>query len=85
MEPLASPPKIVNLIPISSLQIPPPDVPANFAVKLNQVAKMKTGSVSYKAKLVGAVTTRPRVILQRLSPIDIKIHSATIKKPLPWS
>ena len=78
MEPLVSPPKIVNPIPISSLQMLPSDVPANFAAKLNKVARMKTGPVSYKAKLVGAMTTRPRVILQRLPPVDIKIDSATI-------
>ena len=78
MEPLVRPPQIVNPIPISSLQMTPPDVLANFATRLNKVAKMKTGPVSNKAKLVGAMTTRPRVILQRLSPVHIKIHSATI-------
>ena len=78
VEPLVSPPQIVNPIPISSLQMTPTDVPANFAARLNKVAKMKTGPVSYKAKLVGAMTTRPRVILQRLSPVDIKVHSVTI-------
>ena len=63
---MVRPPQIVNPIPISSLQMTHPDVPANFTIRLNKVAKMKTGPVSYKAKLVGAMTTRPRVILQRL-------------------
>ena len=77
VEPMTCPPDIVHPIPSSSLQMPP-DVPANFSTKLNKVAKMRTGPICYKAKLVDAMTTRPRVILQRLPIQDIKIHSATI-------
>ena len=77
VEPMTYPPDIVHPIPSSSLQVPP-DVPANFSTKLNKVAKMRTGPICYKAKLVDAMTTRPRVILKRLPIQDIKIHSATI-------
>ena len=71
VEPMTCPPNIVHPIPLSSLQMPP-DVPANFSTKLNKVAKMRTGPICYKAKLVNAMTTRPRVILQRLPVKDIK-------------
>ena len=77
VEPMTCPPDIVHPIPSTSSQMPP-DVPANFSAKLNKVAKMRTGPICYKAKLVDAMTTRPRVILQRLPIQDIKIHSATI-------
>ena len=77
VEPMTCPPDIVHPIPSTSSQMPP-DVPANFSTKLNKVAKMRTGPICYKAKLVNAMTTRPRVILQRLPIQDIKIHSATI-------
>ena len=77
VEPMTCPPDIAHPIPSSFLQMPP-DVPANFSAKLNRVAKMRTGPICYKAKLVDAMTTRPRVILQRLRIQDIKIHSATI-------
>ena len=77
VEPMTSPPDIVHPIP-STPSPKSPDVPANFSTKLNRVAKMRTGPICYKAKLVNALTTRPRVILQRLPVQDIKIHSATI-------
>ena len=77
VEPMTCPPNIVHPIPLSSLQMPP-DVPANFSTKLKRVAKMRTGPICYKAKLVDAMTTRPRVILQRLPVKDIKVYSATI-------
>ena len=77
VEPMTCPPDIVHPIPSSSLQMPP-DVPANFSTKLNKVARMKTGPICYKAKLVNAMTTRPTVILQRLPTQDIKVHCATL-------
>ena len=77
VEPMTSPPDIVNPIPSTSSQ-QSPDAPANFSTKLNKVAEMKTGPICYKTKLVNAMTTKPRVILQRLAIEDLKIHSATI-------
>ena len=77
VEPMTSPPDIVHPIPSASSKMSP-DVPANFSTKLNKVAKMRTGPICYKAKLVKELTTIPRVILQRLPVQDIKIHSATI-------
>ena len=77
VEPMTSPPDIVHPIPSTSSS-QSPDVPANFSTKLNKVAKMRTGPICYKAKLVNAMTTKPRVILQRLPIEGLKIHSATI-------
>ena len=77
VEPMTCPPDIVHPIPSTPSQMSP-DVPANFSTKLNKVAKMRTGPICYKAKLVNAMTTRPRVILQRLPIQDLKVHSATI-------
>ena len=77
VEPMTCPPDIVHPIPSTPSQMSP-DVPANFSTKLNKVAKMRTGPICYKAKLVNAMTTRPRVILQRLPIQDIKIHSDAI-------
>ena len=77
VEPMTCPPDIVHPIPSTSSQMPP-DVPANFSTKLNKVAEMRTCPICYKAKLANAMTTRPRVILQRLPIQDIKLHSATI-------
>ena len=77
VKPMTNPPDIVHPIP-STPSPKSPDVPANFSTKLNKVAKMRTGPICYKAKLVNALTTRPRVILQRLPVQDIKIHPATI-------
>ena len=62
VEPMTSPPDIVHPIPSTSSKMSP-DVPANFSTKLNKVAKMRTGPICYKAKLVNELTTRPRVIL----------------------
>ena len=76
VEPMTCPPDIVHPIPSTPSQMP--EVPANFTTKLNKVAKMRTGPICYKAKLVDAISIRPRVIFQRLPSQDIKIHSATI-------
>ena len=53
VEPLKAPPKVVHPFPRNSIQfqlMSPPIVPANFAVRLNKVAKMKTGSASTKPR-----------------------------------
>ena len=77
VEPMTSLPDIIHPIPPTSSS-QSPDVPVNFSTKLNKVAKMRTGPICYKAKLVNAMTTKPRVILHRLPIEDLKIHSATI-------
>ena len=77
LEPMTSPPAIIHPIPATpSSQAP--DVPANFSTKLNKVAKMRTGPICYKAKLVQTMNTRPRVILQRLPLKGEETHSDTI-------
>ena len=77
LETMTSPPDIIHPIPSTSSS-QPPDVPANFSTKLNRVAKMRTGPICYKAKLVQAITTKPRVILQRLPLEGYQVHSDTI-------
>ena len=77
LEPMTSPPAIIHPFP-STPSSQPTDVPANFSTKLNRVAKMRTGPICYKAKLVQAMSTRPRVILQRLSLDGHQTHSDTI-------
>ena len=77
LEPMTSPPAIIHPIP-STPSSQPTDVPANFSTKLNKVAKMRTGPICYKAKLVQAMNTRPRVILQRLPLEGHQTHSDTI-------
>ena len=70
VEPMTCPLEVVHPIPSTSSQMA--DVPTNFSTKLNKVAKMKTGPICYKAKLVNALTTRPRVIFQRLPLEDLQ-------------
>ena len=77
LEPMTSPPAIIHPIPATPSS-QPTDVPANFSTKLNRVAKMRTGPICYKAKLVQAMNTRPRVILQRLPLEGEETHSDTI-------
>ena len=77
LENMTSPLDIIHPIPSTSSS-QTPDVPANFSTKLNRVAKMRTGPICYKAKLVQAMTTKPRVILQRLPLEGYQVHSDTI-------
>ena len=81
VEPMTCPPEIVNPIPSTPSQMSPGmpnDVPANFSAKLKKVARMRTGPLCPKAKLVKMMATGPRVILQRLPIEEIKVYSATI-------
>ena len=74
VEPLTSSPKIVHPFPeinSQTLLSPPPQMPANFSVKLNSVAKMCTGPPSKEAQMLTAMTTQPRVVLKKLSPEEI--------------
>ena len=68
VEPLTAPPKVIHPFPAvrpQTLLIPPPSVPANFSVKLNKVAKIRTGPTSDKAKMVAAMTTQLQVMIQK--------------------
>ena len=81
VEPLTGPPKLVPPFPAvrsQTLLMPPQSVPANFSVKLNKVAKMKTGPTSDEAKMVAAMTTQPWVMIQKLSPEEIHSLSASV-------
>ena len=81
VESLTGPPKIVHAFPATrpqTLLMSPPPVPANFTVKLNKVAKMKTGPTSNEAKMVATMTTQPWVIIQKLSPEEIQSLSSSV-------
>ena len=81
VEPLKSPPKVVHPFPGDSTQfqlMPPPIVPVNFAVRLNKVAKMKTGPPSPKTKVLAAITTTPHVTICKLSPEEIQSLTSSV-------
>ena len=74
-------PKIVHPFPATrpqTLLMPPPSVPANFMVKLNKVAKMKTGPPHNETKMLAAMTTQPQVVIQKLSPEEIQSLTSSI-------
>ena len=81
VEPLKAPPKVVHPFPGDSTQfqlMPPPIVPANFAVRLNTVAKMKTGPASTKTKMLATITTTPQVTIHKLSPEEIRSLTTSV-------
>ena len=81
VEPLTGPPKIVYPLLVTksqTLMIPPPSVPAKFTVKLNKVAKIKTGPPHNETKMLATITTQPHVMIQKLSPEDIKSLSTSV-------
>ena len=81
VEPMTYPPDLANPIPSTTSQMSPGmpnDVPVNFSAKLRKVARMRTGPLCPKAKLVKMMATGPRVILQRLPTEEVKVYSATI-------
>ena len=61
--PGTKPQKIADATPIS---------PSQFTVKLNKVAKMKTGPPHNEAKMLAAMTTQPQVMIQKLSSEEIQ-------------
>ena len=80
VEPLTGLPKIVHPFPAvrpQTLLMSPPSVPANFSVRINQVAKMRTSLPSEEAQLVAAMATQPQVIVQKLTPEEIKNLSSS--------
>ena len=80
VEPLTGPPKIVHPFPQSNPQAllpPPPQILANFSVKLNLVAKMCTGPPSKEAQMLTTMTIQPRVVLKKLSPEEIQSHTSS--------
>ena len=81
VEPLTGLPKIVHPFPATRTQtllMPPPPVPANFTVKLNKVAKMKTGPPHNEAKMLAAMTTQPQVMIRKLSPEEIQSLTSSV-------
>ena len=81
VEPLTGPPKIVHPFPTTrplTLLMPPPSIPANFTVKLNEVAKMKTGHAGNEAKMVATMTIQSRVMIQKLSPEEIQSLNSSV-------
>ena len=78
VEPLTGPPKIVHPFPEVSPQTllpPPPEILANFSVKLNSIAKMHTGPPPKAAQMLTTLTTQPKVMIKRMSPEEIQSHT----------
>ena len=81
VEPLKAPPKVVHPFPGDSTKfqlMPPPIVPVKFAVRLNKVAKMKTGPPSTKTKMLAAITATPHVTIHKLSPEEIQLLTSSV-------
>ena len=81
VKPLTGPPKIVHPFPgtrSQTLLMPPLSVPANFAVKLNKFAKMKTSTPSTKTKMVTTIAIQPQVRIQKRSPEEIQSLSSSV-------
>ena len=78
--PLTGPPKVVHPFPEigpQTLLPPPPGILANFSVKLNSITKMHTGPPPKEAQILTALTTKPKVMLKRMSPEEIWNHSSS--------
>ena len=85
VEPLKAPPKVVHPFPGDSTKfqlMPPPIVPVKFAVRLNKVAKMKTGPPSTKTKMLGAITTPPCDNLQAVTRGSRVTHIISLAPPI---
>ena len=67
LETMTIPPDIIHPIPSTSSS-QSPDVPANFSTKLNRVAKMRTGPICYKAKLVPGNDHQTKGNLTKVAP-----------------
>ena len=81
VEPLTGPPKIVHPFPPrrpQNMLMPSPLVQANFTIKVNKVAKMKTGPASNEAKMLTAMVNQPQVMMWKLSPEEIKSLSSSV-------
>ena len=81
VEPLKAPPKVVHPFPGGRTQfqlMPPSIVPANFAVRLNRVAKMKTGPATTKTEMLAAISTNPQMTIHKLSPEEIRSLTSSV-------
>ena len=72
--PQTGPPKAIPPTPYSGhdLTAPPPQIPINFRIKLKSVAKMKTGPLPQKAKMLADLVTGPKLIIQKLTPEEVQ-------------
>ena len=72
--PQTGPPKVISPTPYSEhdIMVPPPQIPTNFRIKLKSVAKMKTGPPPQKAKMLVDLVTRPKLIIQKLTPEEVQ-------------
>ena len=72
--PQTGPPKVTPPIPYSKhdLPAPPPQIPTNFRIKLKSVAKMKTGPLPQKAKMLADLVTGPKLIVWKLTPEEVQ-------------
>ena len=73
--------KVVHPFPGDSTKfqlMPPPTVSVKVAVRLNKVAKMKTGPSSPKTKMLAAITTTPHVTIHKLSPEEVESLTSSV-------
>ena len=84
VEPLKAPPKVVHPFPRDTTKfqlMPPPNVPVKFSVRLNKVAKMKTGPPSPKTKMLAAITITPHVTICKLSSEELRVSHHHFRPP----
>ena len=73
--PQTGPPKVAPPMPYSKhdVMVPLPlGIPANFSIKLESVAKMKTGPPPQKTKMLTDLVTQPKLLIKKLMPKEIQ-------------
>ena len=81
VEPLKAPPRVVQPFPGDRTRfrlIPSPVTPLKFSIRLNRVAKMKTGPPSPKSQMLAAITTTPQVTVHKLTPKEIESLTTSV-------
>ena len=75
MTPQTGPPKVIPPMPYSKhdVMVPPPlEIPANFSIKLKSVAKMRTGPLPQKTKMLFDLVSQPKLLVKKLTPDEIQ-------------
>ena len=81
VEPLKAPPRVAQPFPGDRTKfqlIPSPLAPVKFSIRLNRVAKMKTGPPSPKSQMLAAITTTPQVTIHKLTPEEIESLTTSV-------
>ena len=73
--PQTGPPKVIPPMPYSEhdVMVPPPlEILADFSIKLKSVAKMRTGPLPQKAKMLVNLVTQPRLTIKKMTPEEVQ-------------